>query len=190
MDWGLVVVVSFNMAIDASVTNACNAVRIGLRKWGLLLLCSFLFGLFQAAMPAIGYGLGYAFRYVLEVAIPYIAFSLLVLLAIKCFVDFIRGLREKEAEKTEESSLKVREILVQAVATSIDALCIGFTFLSYSVADAMVSFAMIGVVTMGLSFVCALLGSFLSKPLKRYSGLISAIVFLGIGLKILLEALI
>lgn len=189
MDWGLVVVVSFNMAIDASVTNACNAVRIGLRKWGMLLLASFLFGLFQAAMPAIGYGLGYAFRDALEVAIPYIAFSLLTLLAIKCFIDFIKGLRAKEAEK-EESGLKVREIFVQAVATSIDALCIGFTFLSYSVADAMVAFAMIGVVTVGLSFLCALLGSFLSKPLKRYSGLISAIVFLGIGLKILLEALL
>lgn len=189
MDWGLVVVVSFNMAIDASVTNACNAVRTGLRKWGLLLLCSFLFGLFQAAMPAIGYGLGYAFRDVLEVAIPYIAFGLLTLLAIKSFVDFIKGLREKEEEK-EENALKIREVFFQAIATSIDALCIGFTFLSYSVAEAMISFAMIGVVTMGLSFLCALLGSFLSKPLKRYSGLISALVFLGIGLKILIEALI
>ena len=118
MDWPLVIITSFNMAIDASVTNACNAVRTGLKKWGLLLLAAFLFGLFQAAMPTIGYFVGYAFREVLETYIPYIAFALLTLLAIKSFVDFIKELRSSEEERGGE--LRFREILFQAVATSID----------------------------------------------------------------------
>lgn len=188
MDWPLVIITSCNMAIDASVTNACNAVRAGLRKWGLLLFSAFLFGLFQAAMPTTGYFVGYAFKDILETYIPYIAFALLALLSIKSFVDFVKELRAKEEENVSE--LRLREILFQAVATSIDALCIGFTFLSYSIAEAMVVFVCIGGVTFALSFVCALLGSFLSKPLKRYAGLISSLVFLGIGLKILLEALL
>lgn len=188
MDWPLVIITSFNMAIDASVTNACNAVRTGLKKWGLLLLAAFFFGLFQAAMPTIGYFVGYAFREVLETYIPYIAFALLTLLAIKSFVDFIKELRSSEEERGGE--LRFREILFQAVATSIDALCIGFTFLSYSIPEALIVFSCIGGITFAVSFGCALLGSILSRPLKRYAGLISALVFFGIGLKILLEAII
>lgn len=188
MDWPLVIITSFNMAIDASVTNACNAVRTGLKKWGLLLLAAFFFGLFQAAMPTIGYFVGYAFREVLETYIPYIAFALLTLLAIKSFVDFIKELRSSEEERGGE--LRFREILFQAVATSIDALCIGFTFLSYSIPEALIVFSCIGGITFAVSFGCALLGSILSRPLKRYAGLISALVFFGIGLKIILEAIL
>ena len=165
MDWPLVIITSFNMAIDASVTNACNAVRTGLKKWGLLLLAAFLFGLFQAAMPTIGYFVGYAFREVLETYIPYIAFALLTLLAIKSFVDFIKELRSSEEERGGE--LRFREILFQAVATSIDALCIGFTFLSYSIPEALIVFSCIGGITFVVSFGCTLIGSVLSRHLKR-----------------------
>lgn len=188
MDWPLIIITSFNMAIDASVTNACNAVRTGLRKWGLLLLAAFLFGLFQAVMPTIGYFIGYAFRDALETYIPFIAFGLLTLLAIKSLVDFIKELRSSEEENSGE--LRIPEVLFQAVATSIDALCIGFTFLSYSIPEALIVFSCIGGITFAVSFGCALLGSILSRPLKRYAGLISAIVFFGIGLKILLEAIL
>ena len=179
MDWALVIITSFNMAIDASVTSAADSVRVGRKGFGKIVLACFLFGLFQGLMPLIGYLIGSSFKKYIEAWIPFIAFALLLILAIKGFVDF-----------GEEGRLSYKEIIFQAVATSIDALCIGFTFLSYSLPDALVAFACIAGITFLLSLLCGSLGQFLSGVLKRYSGLVSGLVFLGIGLKILLDALL
>lgn len=189
MDWALVIITSFNMAIDASVTSAADSVRVGRKGFGKIVLACFLFGVFQGLMPLIGYLIGSSFKKYIETWIPFIAFALLLILAIKGFVDFGKEMSGK-GEEEEEGKLSYKEIVFQAVATSIDALCIGFTFLSYSLPNALIAFACIAGITFLLSLVCGSLGQFLSGVLKRYSGLVSGLVFLGIGLKILLDALL
>ena len=188
MDWALVIITSFNMAIDASVTSAADSVRVGRKGFGKIVLACFLFGVFQGLMPLIGYLIGSSFKNYIETWIPFIAFALLLILAIKGFVDFGKEMSGKGEE--EEGKLSYKDIVFQAVATSIDALCIGFTFLSYSLLSALIAFACIAGITFLLSLVCGSLGQFLSGVLKRYSGLVSGLVFLGIGLKILLDALL
>ena len=192
MDWINVLSISVSMSIDAMVVGSAdglNEPQISVRK---MLLIALAFGVFQFGMPTIGYFVGYAFKEALTVAIPWIAFSLLTLLAVKSFVEFIKDLKVKEEEKVAKT-LRFPELMMQAVATSIDALCIGFVFLTYQVGEAMISFSIVGVTTFALSFLMVLLGKFLGTKIKifqKYAGLFAAIVFFGIGLKILLEGIL
>ncbi|MGM9874000.1 MAG: manganese efflux pump MntP family protein [Bacilli bacterium] len=184
--------ISVSMSLDAASVNATNGLKEEGIKVSKLVLISFIFGLFQFAMPFIGYGIGNTFAKYIEKAIPWIAFSLLVLLSIKAFVEWIKDFKDRKEKKEieEKSKIKFKEIIVQAIATSIDALCIGFVYVSSPIIDALIIFLMIGLITWFISFFTGFLAKYLSKILKNWSGLISAIIFLAVGIKILLESLL
>ena len=159
---------------------------------------AFIFGLFQGLMPTIGYFVGYNFKEQLETYIPWIAFSLLTLLGLKNIIEWlkerIKAKKEKEspeADKEEKKKeLTIPNILVQGIATSIDALSIGFVYLDYTVTNAMFVFTIIGLVTFSLSLITIFLGKKIGGWLENWSGLIAGITFIGIGLKILLESIL
>lgn len=191
MDWLNILLTSFSMAIDASATNAVNAIREERVPTWKLAFASFIFAIFQFIMPLIGYLIGSGFREFLEPIIPYVGFALLTLLAIKCFYDAIKetiALNKSGGEfKIERKPVTLLGILAEGVATSIDALCIGFVYLSYPFIDALLVFGIIGIVAFLLSFIAGLFGKFLAKFLEKWANYISGFVFLAIALKILIE---
>lgn len=192
IDWINTLLTSVSMSIDAMTVNATNGLKEkGMPIWKMLLI-SFSYGVFQFIMPLIGYFVGYSFKEKLETYIPWIAFILLSLLAIKSFVEWIKEFKAKkeDSEEQEEKKIGILEVLWQDVATSIDALCIGFVYLELSIGNALIVFGIIGVVTFTLTFICVLLAKQLAKYLEKWAGLIAAIVFLGVGLKILLEGIL
>lgn len=105
------------------------------------------FGIFQAGMPLLGYALGVQFSHVITSIDHWIAFVLLGIIGL----NMIKESREDGEEcGMEEDSLKVKEMLVLAVATSIDALAVGITFAFLQV-DIIPAVAFIGVTTFLLS---------------------------------------
>ena len=182
---------SVSLSVDAMTVSATN----GLQEKGIsvkkVLLASFLFGLFQALMPSIGYFIGQTFQQYVAPCIPWIGFGLLALLGIKSLIDWIKDFaHRKDEEAPEEKKISIGTIFVEAIATSIDALCIGFAYMTAPIIDAPIFFGIIGLVTMGLSFLTAMLAKKLSKFLSSYAGLFAAIVFFGIAIKILLEGIL
>ncbi len=159
------------------------------------------FGLFQAVMPLIGYfvafGLGQAFEEIFDKIDHWIAFILLAIIGGKMIYDAIKQLRSKE-EEIKEKKYSVPEVLVQGVATSIDALFVGVSFaategLKNSIPNVLVGVAIIGVTTFVISLAGLLIGVKIGNVLKNKSGiatLIGGLVLIGIGLKILIEGLI
>ena len=79
---------------------------------------------------------------------------------------------------------------MEDVATTIDALCIGFVYLELPIGNALIVFSIIGITTFVLSFFSVLLAKQIAKYLEKWAGFIAAIVFLAIGLKILLEGIL
>lgn len=160
-----------------------------------------VFGLFQAVMPLIGYfvafGLGQAFEEIFDKIDHWIAFVLLAIIGGKMIYDAIKQLRSKE-EEIKEKKYSVPEVLVQGVATSIDALFVGVSFaategLKNSIPNVLVGVAIIGVTTFAISLAGVLIGVKIGNVLKNKSGiatLIGGLVLIGIGLKILIEGLI
>ena len=90
------------------------------------------------------------------------------------------------------------EVLIQGVATSIDALFVGISFatmegLKDSIPNMLLSVSIIGVVTFIISLVGLLIGVKVGKALKKHASiaeLVGGLVLIGIGLKILIEGLI
>ncbi len=212
LDWIDVVSISISMSVDAMTVNATNGIReVGIKKWKLIII-ALVFGVFQFVMPTIGYFISTTFSSYLEsikIAVPIIAFILLFLLALNSLREWIKDFKERKKEKKLKENSKGKEnsvevvgdkkenkklsfwnILVQGIATSIDALCIGFAYMNLTASNAMLFFGIIGVTTFILSMVTGLFGNVVSKYLEKWASLIAAIVFLAIGLKILIEGLI
>lgn len=192
-----IILLSISLALDASSVNIANGMSKNIKKKELF-LCSFIFGVFQFLMPLFGYLIGTSFKDKLESIIPYISFSLLLILSIKSLIEFIKEIRINKKEENSESK-KIKEevkrisflkILIEGIATSIDALCIGFIYIAYSINEALIIFGIIGIITLILSFLAGILSKFFLNRFSKYASLITAFIFLLVGIKILVEGLI
>lgn len=190
IDWINTLLTSVSMSIDAMTVNATNGLKEkGMPIWKMLLI-SLSYGIFQFLMPCIGYFVGFSFKEQLEKYIPWIAFTLLGLLAVKSLIDWLKDFKKTEEEKIESKKIGFLEVLLQDVVTAIDALCIGFVYLELSIGNALIVFSIIGITTFILSFLSVLLAKQIAKHLEKWAGLIATIVFLTVGLKILLEGIL
>lgn len=199
IDWINSVLVSVSMSVDCMTVGATDGIKYPKLKKSRIFLLTFFFGFFQYLMPTLGYFVFYLImkfslndRIIgkLDTFIPWIAFVLLALLGIKNIVEWVKERKKKEEDEEKEvsSSIRFKDIIMQSIATSIDALCIGFVYspLQYSILESQVVFLLIGGITFLLSSVTTLTGKKIGKYLVKWAGLIAGIVFIGIGLKILL----
>jgi putative Mn2+ efflux pump MntP len=141
------------------------------------------FGAFQAVMPLLGWVLASQFaRYITGVD-HWVAFGLLCLIGIKMIVDAVRG-GEDEAEDSD--ALDVRELLVLAVATSIDALAVGisFAFLPVPIGQAA---GLIGVCTLVLSLAGVLLGRRVGARYGAPAEIAGGVILILIGTRVVLD---
>ena len=187
------ILTSVSMSIDAMTVNATNGLEEKTINQGKMVFLSFLFGLFQFEMPVLGYFVGQTFEQYVSAYIPWIGFGLLMLLGIKSLVDWIKETVERKkdgSEEPREKEISVGRMFVEAIATSIDALCIGFAYMWLPIGEAMLFFGVIGITTFILSYLSILLAKWLAKWLQNWAGLLAATVFMGIAIKILLEGLL
>ena len=176
-------VIALGLSMDAFAVSICKGLsvqRCGIRH---MLICGLYFGLFQGAMPLIGYLLGSQFESLVSAVAPYIAFALLAMIG----YNMIREAREDDETVDDDFSMKA--MIPLAVATSIDALAIGvsFAFLQVNIIPA-VSF--IGVTT----FVCCMfgvkVGSIFGSKYKQGAEFFGGLVLILMGFKILMEHLV
>jgi putative Mn2+ efflux pump MntP len=189
-----VALVSLSMSADSMTVGATDGICEPNMSKVKLFLISTTFGFFQFAMPVIGYFIGYSWKNQLEAYIPWIAFALLTLLSLKSIIEWIKERKETKNNPDGVGEVCKRltplEILTQGIATSIDALCIGFVYLDQSITDAMLIFGIIGISTFCLSLLTTFLGKKIGNKLIKWAGLVAGIVFFATGLKILLEGIL
>lgn len=190
MDWLNIILVSLSMSVDAMTVNATNGLKYKNISNLKIIICALVFGIFQFGMPVIGYFIGFKFKDTLSLYIPWIAFGLLFLLGGKSLYEWGKEFTSKEEVNNESKTLSIFNILVQGVATSIDALCIGFIYINLSIPNALIVFSIIGVTTFILSTLTGIFGKSVGKYLTKWAELIAGLVFIIIGIKILVEGLL
>lgn len=177
--------IALGLSMDAfavSVTNGMCAKNV---KLGWTFMIALTFGLFQGAMPAIGYFLGQTFTAYVTHFDHVIALVLLGIIGGKMLFEAIK---EKDCDACDSVGMKLtlNALLVQGLATSIDALAVGVSF-SAMRANIVASAAFIALVT----FVCCFAGVFIGKRfgavLTRKAEIAGGIILIGIGLKIFIE---
>ncbi len=174
--------------MDCFTVSVTSGIILHKIQWNILLKMAFFFGLFQAAMPLLGW-LGISlFSDSIKAYDHWIAFGLL-------FYIGIHMVREHfDKEKTccfDPTQLKV--ILMLAVATSIDAFAVGISF-GVTGFNTLVSLIFplitIGITSFILSIAGGLIGACFGRKYHFYSELFGGIILIGIGLKILISHLV
>lgn len=198
--------ISVSLSMDAFAVSLSNGLTAKKMPVKYMILTALSFGLFQGIMPLIGYLLGSLFEKWIEVAVPIIGFCILFLLGAKMIFDSVRDIvKEKKAKEKETDNLScpncleaeekpykfgVKTLLIQSVATSIDALTVGLVYIGKSPLETYVTFALIAVITFGICVGGVFIGHKFGDKLKSKSGILGGLILIAIGLKLLIEFLI
>ena len=180
--------IGIGLSMDAFAVAICKGLAMPdkVHKRSALLIALY-FGVFQALMPALGWLLGSQFaRYVTRLA-PWIAFVLLLFIGGKMVWDTLHE-DGKEEEEFANERLDLKELLLMAVATSIDALAMGITFAFLSVSIGKAS-GLIGCTTFVISALGVFIGNRFGAKYKDKASLTGGIILILIGCKVLLEHL-
>ena len=173
--------------MDAFAAAICKGLSMRKAKLTNILIIALFFGGFQAFMPAVGYFLGNRFEQYIVSVDHWIAFLLLLFIGGKMITEVARGSNEDETQVI-ETTLDIKEILILAVATSIDALAVGISFAFLKV-EIISSAAMIGITTFILSATGVVVGKKFGVKYKNKATVAGGIILILIGTKILLEHL-
>jgi putative Mn2+ efflux pump MntP len=184
MDTWELVILSCGLAMDACAVAAAKGLNCHYTWRQALLLCG-VFGLFQAVMPAIGWGAGLMFRELVMRWAPWIAFTLLVAIGGKMAWE---GWRGGGADEERCDPFAPATVLLLALATSIDALAVGVG-LSLLHVDLVWSVTVIGVTTLVLSLAAMHLGRCAGRWLAGGLDLLGGVILVGIGTRILVAHL-
>ena len=136
------ILLATGLAMDACAVSMANGLNEPKMKVFKMSFISLLFALFQGAMPLIGYFIGHALFKNIEWIIPVLSLVLLSALGTKMIID---GKNKKEDNESKKITILV--ILLQAIATSIDALSVGFTMSNYNIIEAVISVLVISFIT-------------------------------------------
>lgn len=174
------------LSMDAFSVSICKGLGMQKVNWRVTLALAVAFGGFQAGMPVIGWALGSQFFHFIEPIDHWIAFGLLAFIGGNMIREAITDDEEDDAGTVDHIDLG--ELLMLAIATSIDALTVGIAFASLSV-NIWTSVALIGITTFVFSIAGVLIGNQFGMRYQKPSQIAGGIILILIGTKVLLEHL-
>jgi len=186
MNYLEIILISIGLAMDCfAVSFSAGATQVKLTLKNALVLGLF-FGFFQAIMPLIGWAGGAVVVEKISHIDHWITFGILGFLGGKMIIEAIWG---KEDEQ-KQNIMKLGTLLILSIATSIDALAVGFSFALANV-NIWITILCIGIA----SFLFSLFGVYAGKKLchfikSSYAEILGGIILISIGIKILLEHLL
>ena len=193
MDWNFLfffnsALLGVGLAMDAFSISVANS--LAEPEMGRSRMCGIagIFGGFQFVMPMIGWVCVHAAAQAFssfQRFIPWIALALLVYIGGKMLIEGLRGGEETAAVGTGWIAL-----IVQGIATSIDALSVGFTIAEYTVLMALVSSLIIGAVTFGICMGGLCIGKKAGAKLAGRASVFGGLILIAIGLEIFLKGIL
>ena len=194
MEWNLLfffnsALLGVGLAMDAFSVSLANGLNEpGMRRKKICIIAG-TFAFFQALMPMIGWVCVHTivqyFRS-FEQWIPWIALILLLFIGGKMLIE---GIRHKDGDE-EKPKVGPGALLIQGIATSIDALSVGFTIAEYTWAFALAEAVIIGIVTFGICMAGVRLGGTIGKKLAGKATIFGGIILILIGLEIFLTGIL
>ena len=185
------------LAMDAFSVCVANGLREPEMPVPRRVMMAGIYAFFQFAMPLIGWVCVHfieeafsAFRKF----IPWIALLLLLYIGGGMIIEAFRSKKETQEDESGEAKsaavLPMKTMLIQGVATSIDALSVGFTISGYGAFEALLAALIIAAVTFVICLSGLKLGRVFGTKLERYAGLIGGTILIVIGLEIFIKSFI
>ena len=185
------------LAMDAFSVCVANGLREPEMPVPRRIMMAGIYAFFQFAMPLIGWVCVHfieeafsAFRKF----IPWIALLLLLYIGGGMIIEAFRNKKETQDDESggvkSAALLPMKTLLIQGVATSIDALSVGFTISGYGAFEALLAALIIAAVTFVICLSGLKLGRVFGTKLERYAGLIGGTILIVIGLEIFIKSFI
>ncbi len=178
-----IILIGAGLSMDALAITVANCTANGrtLTKkqfWAMPIL----FASFQGVMPLIGYFFGTLFFKYIEGYANYVVSTIFFLLALKVIIDIIKDISKKEDDPQPNATFGFGVILLQAFATSIDALVVGVTLVEAQI-SVFIAVTIIALVTFIIVTLGGVLGKKLGEVLGKYSNYVSAVILLILAIK-------
>ena len=174
------------LAMDAFSVSLSNGLNEPKMKKSRMCIIAGTFGFFQIAMPLIGWicvkTIAETFT-AFQKFIPWIALILLAYIGGKMLIE---GIKNKDSE-AEKPAVGYGELFIQGIATSIDALSVGFTIAELDWSMALIEAIIIGVVTFIICICGLLIGKKFGAKLANKASILGGIILIAIGIEIFLS---
>jgi len=185
VDFIRILAIAVALAMDAFAVSIATGVNLKNVNSRQLFRLSWHFGLFQALMPIIGWSAGLSIRSYIEHYDHWIAFGLLAIVGVHMIKE---AFQDGKAEKPIKDYTKGMTLVMLSVATSIDALAVGFSLSLLKISIWMPAL-IIGIVAGTFTLIGMRIGERIgaAKRLSVYAETIGGVVLISIGLNILYE---
>lgn len=177
------IILSIGLAMDAFAVAICKGLSMKKMQWKNAIIIGLYFGIFQALMPVIGYLLGINFQNKIANIDHWIAFILLGIIGINMIKESI-----SKENNISTDSIKFKDMIILAIATSIDALAVGITFAFLKV-NIILSIILIGCITFIISVIGVKVGNIFGNKYEKKAEFAGGLILIFLGIKILLEHL-
>ena len=174
------------LAMDAFSVSIANGIKEPNIKTKKAVFISSIFAIFQALMPLIGWLCVHTIVEKFSIFsnfIPYIALALLSFLGIKMIIE---GRKDDDNNDDAKVAIGFIGLIVQGIATSIDALSVGFTIADMNFIEAFVCCMIIAVITFIICFIGVFIGKKFGSKFNNNAELVGGIILIIIGLEIFL----
>ena len=175
------------LAMDAFSVSMANGLREPDMKTGRMCIIAGTFAFFQVLMPLLGWVCVHTIAEMFEGfqrLIPWIALLLLGYIGGKMLLEGLRG--EESEPGAETAAVGWSGLMLQGIATSIDALSVGFTIAEYSWRSALTEALIIGIVTFLICLAGLRIGKFFGMRLAGKASILGGVILIAIGLEIFL----
>ena len=190
MNFIALIFTGFALSMDAFAVSITKGMSIKNLKKSTALKMALAFGLFQGGMPLLGWILGISFKNYIEAIDHWIAFILLGFIGFNMIKGFFEDKKEESelefSATADDVDLSNKEIIMLAIATSIDALAVGisFAFLNVNIIPASL---IICIITFLVCAVGAFIGNKVGDIFNGYAELVGGVILILIGFNILNE---
>ena len=181
------IVLGVGLAKDAFSVSLANGLNESKMKTHRMCLVAGVFAVFQFVMPLIGWVCVSAVANLFEVFRKFIPWIALILLSYIGGKMLYEGIKNKENED-EKPAVSFKDLLAQGVATSIDALSVGFTISNYKFVEATLACLLIGIVTFIICFGGLHIGKKAGTRLAGKASILGGVILIFIGLEILISS--
>lgn len=181
------ILLGIGLAMDAFSVSMANGLNEPKMKAGRMSLIAGCYGFFQFAMPMIGWICVHTivvYFQKFEKFIPWIALILLLYIGGKMLIEGIKG---EDEEDDSDKRLSFGTLIIQGIATSIDALSVGFTIADYGVLMAFVASVIIAVVTFFICIGGLKIGKTVGTKLSNKAAILGGVILIGIGVEIFVK---
>ena len=178
------------LAMDAFSVSLANGLDDSKMKKNKMIGIAGVFAGFQALMPMIGWICVHnvvEYFKSFEKFIPWIALVLLMYIGGKMLIE---GIKNKSKDEYEIGKLTFGTLLLQGVATSIDALSVGFTIAEYNLITALVEAVIISAVTFAICMGGLILGKKFGTKLAGKASILGGLILIAIGIEIFVSGII